>query len=90
MDFHETLRQLNIKKETALQMGGDDRIRKQHAKGRLTARERIHQLLDRGSFFEMGLLAHSAMESMANKTPADGVICGYGTIADRRVADHCQ
>ncbi|EFK07846.1 carboxyl transferase domain protein [delta proteobacterium NaphS2] len=86
MDFHETLWQLKIKRETALQMGGNDRIRKQHAKGRLTARERIDKLLDRGSFFEMGLLAHSAMKSMADKTPADGVICGYGTIADRRVA----
>ncbi len=86
MDLDKTLQQLNKKRQKALQMGGEDRIRKQHAKGRLTARERIHALLDAGSFFEMGLLAHSAIAHMANQTPADGVICGYGTIEGRRVA----
>lgn len=86
MDLDKTLQQLDIKRQKALEMGGADRIRKQHAKGRLSARERIHKLLDRGSFFEMGLLAHSAMPGMAEKTPADGVICGYGTIGGRRVA----
>lgn len=56
-------------------MGGPDKIQKQHAKGR-NARERINRLLDSGSFFEMGILVHSAVADMNERTPADGVICG--------------
>ncbi len=86
MGLEKILQNLNKKRQNALNMGGEDRIRKQHAKGRLTARERIHKLLDRDSFFEMGLLAHSAMPGMGDKTPADGVICGYGRMGGRPVA----
>jgi len=67
-------------------MGGPEKVARQHAKGRLTARERIRGLLDRDSFLEMGLLAHSAAPGMADRTPADGVVCGYGRIDGRRVA----
>jgi len=86
MDLEKLLQQLRSKRRRALQMGGPDKVHKQHLKGRLTARERIDKLLDKGSFFEMGLLAHSAVPDMAEKTPADGVICGYGRINGRRVA----
>ena len=86
MDLEQSLGELKNRRAKALRMGGEKRIERQHARGRRTARERIHGLLDRGSFLEMGLLAHSAVQGMADKTPADGVICGYGTVNGRQVA----
>ena len=86
MAFEAILQELAEKRHNALQMGGADKIKKQHARGRYTARERIDRLLDRGSFLEMGLLAHSDWPGMADKTPADGLICGYGQINGRWVA----
>src|SRR6202040_142442 len=64
------------------QGGGPKKIEKQHRDGKLTARERISQLLDRGSMFlEIGLLvAHDRYEGQA---PAAGVVTGLGTIEGR-------
>ena len=86
MAFEEVLEELSTKRTKALQMGGGEKVEKQHEKGRLSARERIDRLLDPGSFLEMGLLAHSDRPGLEDKTPADGLICGYGLIDDRRVA----
>jgi acetyl-CoA carboxylase carboxyltransferase component len=64
--------------------GGKERIEKQHAAGKLTARERVARLVDGGSFQEMGLFArHRATHfGMAGKEmPADGVVTGCATIA---------
>src|ERR1039457_178819 len=66
--------------------GGKERIDKQHASGKLTARERISRLVDKGSFEEIGLFArHRATYfGMADKVlPADGVVTGCATI-DRK------
>jgi methylmalonyl-CoA decarboxylase subunit alpha len=79
------LRELEQRLARARAMGGDDKIARQHAKGRLTARERIERLVDAGSFDEQGLLAHSDLPEAADKTPADGKIGGYGAIAGRTV-----
>jgi acetyl-CoA carboxylase carboxyltransferase component len=76
---------LNEKLEQTLKMGGAEKILKQHSLKRLTARERIQKLLDRGSFFEMGQLAHSDLPEVKSKTPADGKICGLGTIEGRKI-----
>ncbi|MFZ2021294.1 MAG: acyl-CoA carboxylase subunit beta [Terracidiphilus sp.] len=68
--------------------GGKDRIERQHASGKLAARERVDRLLDRGSFEEIGLFSkHRATYfGMADKElPADGVITGCGTIDGRLV-----
>ncbi len=81
----ELLNELARKRERFLQMGGPEKVALQHAKGRLTARERIDRLLDTDSFMEMGLFAHSDYPGMEEKTPADGLICGYGLIDGRRV-----
>lgn len=62
------------------------KIHRQHDKGRYTARERIDKLLDPGSFFEVGRFAHSDMPGMAEKTPGDSKIAGYGKIEGRQVA----
>jgi len=73
--------------------GGQARITDQHAKGKLTARERIDLLLDSGTFQELGRLAtHNIGDfGMANKKyPGDGVVTGFGRIDGRRVAVYAQ
>jgi methylmalonyl-CoA carboxyltransferase large subunit len=74
-------------KRTSLRLGGgDERIRKQHEAAKLTARERLDQLLDRNSFQEVGLFAkhRATLFGMAGKDlPADGVITGTGRVDGR-------
>lgn len=68
--------------------GGQKRIDAQHKKGKLTARERIHFLVDKGSFEEIGaLVEHRAVNFGLDKQkfPGDGVVTGYGTIEGRIV-----
>ncbi len=68
--------------------GGEARIEKQHLKGKLTARERIHFLMDDGSFEEIGaLVTHRSQDFGMEKQVfyGDGVITGYGTINGRLV-----
>jgi len=80
--------QLNEKKAEALLGGGKERIEKQHRKGKLTARERIHFLLDEGSFEEIGMfVTHRSTNFGLDKTKflGDGVVTGYGTIEGRTV-----
>lgn len=86
MGIEDLLKELEQKRHQFLQMGGHEKVKRQHDKGRLTARERIDRLLDPGSFMEMGLFAHSDFPGMEDKTPADSLICGYGLINGRRVA----
>ncbi|MEW6042920.1 MAG: acyl-CoA carboxylase subunit beta [Thermoproteota archaeon] len=76
------------KQKTALTAGGQDRIKAQHEKGKLTARERIDLLLDEGSFTEIdALVTHHYYEYDMQKKKffTDGVITGYGTIHGRQV-----
>jgi len=73
--------------------GGQERIDKQHAKGKLTARERVHFLLDEGSFEEMGaLVTHRTKDFGMDKQVfyGDGVVTGYGTINSRQVCVFAQ
>jgi len=68
--------------------GGENRIASQHQKGKLTARERIHFLLDEGSFEEIGMLVtHRSSDFGMDKqiVPGDGVVTGYGTVHGRLV-----
>lgn len=69
-----------------MQGGGPLRIESQHKKGKLTARERLHFLLDEGSFQEIGMLVtHRSIDfgMEKEKYPGDGVVTGYGTINGR-------
>ncbi|HWH95773.1 MAG TPA: acyl-CoA carboxylase subunit beta [Baekduia sp.] len=69
--------------------GGEERITKQHAADKLTARERIDLLVDGGTFSELGLHAgvHFSVRGLEGKeAPADGVITGYGKVDGRMVA----
>lgn len=79
---------LKEKIEEAKLGGGEKRIEAQHKKGKLTARERIHFLLDEGSFQEMGqLVTHRSVNFGLDKQRflGDGVVTGYGTIDGRLV-----
>jgi len=89
-DKLETLRQMRA---TAKLGGGQKRIDEQHAKGKLTARERLDALLDTGSFQELGRLAThniSDFDMASKKYPGDGVVTGFGKINGRRVAIYAQ
>ena len=80
------LEKLHEKRTTIQQGGGADRIKKQHASGKLTARERIQKLVDPESFQEIGLFAkhRSTLFGMASKdVPADGVVTGCATVDGR-------
>ncbi|GBD46743.1 Methylmalonyl-CoA carboxyltransferase 12S subunit [bacterium HR41] len=66
--------------------GGPEKIAEQHAKGKLTARERLDLLFDEGTFTEIGIHGrpHFSQRAMEGKdAPADGVICGFGKIDGR-------
>lgn len=79
---------LRARKARIRGLGGPDRIERQHAAGKLTARERIDLLLDPGSFVELDMfVTHQARHFGMEKTeaPADGVVTGYGTIDGRPV-----
>ena len=68
--------------------GGQSRIDKQHAKGKLTARERVHLLLDEGSFEEIGILVTHRTKDFGMEGQifyGDGVVTGYGTVDGRLV-----
>jgi propionyl-CoA carboxylase beta chain len=82
------IERLNQKLAEARLGGGQARIDAQHKKGKLTARERVHFLLDAGSFEEIGaLVAHRSTDfGMADQIVlGDGVVTGYGTIGGRLV-----
>ncbi len=78
-----------IQKREAAQLGGGQaRIDKQHAQGKLSARERITLLMDEGSFQEIGMFVEHRATSFGldkTKSPGDGVITGFGTIHGRVV-----
>jgi propionyl-CoA carboxylase beta chain len=85
---NDKIKLLKQKRAEANLGGGKARIESQHKKGKLTARERLHFLMDEGSFQEIGMLvAHRSTDfGMENeKYPGDGVITGYGTINGRLV-----
>ncbi|MCK6563919.1 MAG: acyl-CoA carboxylase subunit beta [Dehalococcoidia bacterium] len=67
-------------------LGGPDKVARQHARGRMTARERANALVDEGTFVELGALAHAEDPERAERSPGDGIITGYGRIDGRMVA----
>jgi propionyl-CoA carboxylase beta chain len=96
LDPHSTaakLADLERRRDEAIHAGTARAVERQHAKGKMTARERIDALLDPGSFTEFDELArHRATDfGMARNRPyGDGVVTGYGTIDDRPVCVFSQ
>lgn len=87
------VRELEQRRERARLGGGQDRIDSQHARGKLSARERIELLLDEGTFeeFDMFIEHRCANFGMEQKQiPGDGCITGYGTIFGRPVFVYSQ
>jgi acetyl-CoA carboxylase carboxyltransferase component len=85
----DQLTRLREMRERALAGGGEERIRDQHAKGKLTARERLSLLVDADTFQEIGALATHAFSEFGmdrHRHPGDGVVAGFGKINGRRVA----
>ena len=88
MESQEKVKELIDLREKARQGGGDKRIEDQHAKGKMTARERITILLDEGSFEEFDMfVTHRTVDfGLGNKKfLSDGVVTGHGTIDGRVV-----
>lgn len=82
--MQERLAELQRRREIALAMGGPERVARHHASGRLTVRERIDALLDKGSFYEIGMLAEPELRH-ERPIPGDGCVTGFGYIDGRPV-----
>ncbi len=86
--MQDIIEQLEAKRAAARLGGGQKRVDQQHAKGKMTARERIELFLDAGSFEEWDMFVeHRCVDfDMDKKTvPGDGVVTGYGTVCGRLV-----
>lgn len=89
----QRLKELQQKKQEALHAGSEAAVTRQHAKGKMTARERLEYLLDDNSFQELDMLARHRAHGMGleeNRPYTDGVITGFGTINGRRVCVFAQ
>ncbi len=83
IDIYEKINELYDKRREVELGGGDDRIDKQHEKGKLTARERIELLVDEGTFVELNpFIEHRCNDFglQGKKGPGDGVVTGYGKV----------
>ncbi len=86
MNLEERLSELRRREQAADDAGGAERIQRQHESGKLTARERVHLLLDEGTFEEIDrFVVHRCIDfgMDAKRIPGDGVITGYGKIDGR-------
>ena len=88
MDIYEKINDLYDRKRKIELGGGDERIEKQHEKGKLTARERIDLLVDKDSFVELNpFIKHRTVDFGMDKQegPGDGVVTGYGKVNGRPI-----
>ena len=89
MNMRELVKDLEARREEIRKMGGDDKVAKQHARGKLTARERFAAFFDDGVFFDVGM--HGSQMGLAagpdgdDRPPADAVVCGFGKVDGRMV-----
>jgi acetyl-CoA carboxylase carboxyltransferase component len=89
VDMRALVKDLEARREAVRRMGGPDKIEKQHARGKMTARERLAAFFDDGVFFEVGM--HGTQMGLAagadgkDRPPADAVICAFGKVDGRMV-----
>ncbi len=79
---------LEATRAEALLGGGQERLERQHDKGKLTARERLDLFLDQGSFTELDMFVRHRSREFGlekNRPLGDGVVTGYGTVDGRQV-----
>ena len=87
-DMEEKMKHLEERRRRTLAGGGEKRIADQHEKGKMTARERLECLLDKGSFVEVGTFTQKGLEdasSLDYPNPGEGVVTGYGTVEGRKI-----
>lgn len=88
-NMRERVAELEARREVVRQMGGAERVAKQHERGKLTARERLASFFDDGVFFEVGM--HGTQMGLAagsdgrDRPAADGVVCAFGKVDARMV-----
>lgn len=88
LTIDELMKNLKKREEKARAGGGEKRVKAQHEKGKLTARERIDLLLDKDSFVELDLLVEHRCSNFGMdkvEAPGEGVVTGYGTINERLI-----
>ena len=89
MNMRDLVKDLEARRELVRQMGGPERVEKQHGRGKLTARERLASFFDDGLYFELGM--HGTQMGMfsgptgQDKPPADAVLCAFGQVETRPV-----
>ena len=82
-DYSGRVEELHARRRRNLEMGGPEKVAKQHERGKLTVRERLDLLFDKGTFVELGLLAQARDGS--DSAPGDGVVTGHGEVEGREV-----
>ncbi|WP_096434744.1 acyl-CoA carboxylase subunit beta [Alteribacter populi] len=88
MDMFDKINELYDKRRAIELGGGDERIEKQHEKGKLTARERINLLVDEGTFVELNpFIEHRCLDfgMEQGSAPGEGVVTGYGKVDGRTI-----
>jgi len=93
MGLRENIERIQELTRLAEAGGGEDRLKRQRASGRMTARERVEFLLDRGSFVELDKFKthrNTDFGMAERKIPGDGVVTGYGAIDGRQVCVFSQ
>ena len=86
MGYAKSLAELEARRAKIKEMGSKKRLAERKAAGILNARERVAAFVDDGTFTEVGLHAHSNNPLHKDKSPADGVITGFGDVDGRPVA----
>jgi acetyl-CoA carboxylase carboxyltransferase component len=87
--MRELVKDLEARREAVRKMGGPDKVEKQHARGKMSARERMAAFFDDGVWFEVGM--HGTQMGLAagpdgkDRPPADAVVCGFGKVDGRMV-----
>ena len=85
MPYEKQLADFAARTTKARAMGSPKRLAERKEAGILNARERVALLTDSDSFEEVGLLARSIRPEMADKSPADGVVSGFGKVDGRHI-----
>lgn len=84
---------LNARRKKIIASGGDAKLEKRHAKGLMSARERLEALFDEGSFQEFGMHVtqnYNLFDGLGKSCPADGLVSGIGLVGGRPVAAFAQ
>lgn len=85
MNMEDLVKDLEARRERIRQMGGPDKVKKQHDRGKLSARERLAAFFDDGVYFELGMHGRPMGIGGNDDVPADAVVCGFGKVDGRMV-----